>query len=83
MTLADYGISCEGGACSVRIAPLSPDEIAALIIEVQRGWLWRGEPGKEAEDESWARSKLSPLAARLGVDPALILISPALAAWWS
>jgi hypothetical protein len=41
----------------------------------------RGRAGMEQGDESFWRARVVPLAARLGVEPGLILISPALARW--
>jgi hypothetical protein len=49
---------------------------------VQRGWSLRGRGLDMAlGDESYMRARVEPLAARLGVEPGLILISPALARW--
>lgn len=55
---------------------------AIEIDEVQRGWSLRGRGLDMAlGDESYMRARVEPLAARLGVEPGLILISPALARW--
>ena len=58
-------------------------EVSAVEIdEIQRGWSLRGR-GLDMVfgDESYMRARVAPLAARLGVEPGLLLISPALARW--
>ncbi len=56
--------------------------VEAKIDEVQRGWSLRGR-GLDMifGDASYMRARVAPLAARLGVEPGLLLISPALARW--
>ena len=58
-------------------------EVSAVEIdEIQRGWSLRGRGLDMAlGDESYMRARVDPLAARLGVEPGLLLISPALARW--
>ena len=58
-------------------------EVSAIEIdEVQRGWSLRGRgPRYHLGDASYVRLRVAPLAARLGVEPGLLLISPALARW--
>jgi len=81
MTLSDFGVTdCPGGVCRVDFSrhPVSEGEITAL----QRAWMLRGRAGMEQGDESFWRARVVPLAARLGVEPGLILISSALVRWW-
>ena len=78
-TLSDFGATCEGGVCRVDFShrPVTEDEIAAL----QRAWMLRGRAGMGQGDESFWRARVAPLAARLGVEPGMILISPMLQGW--
>jgi hypothetical protein len=79
-TLAAFGAAeCPNGACSVDFLrrPVSEDEIR----DVQGAWMLRGRRGMELGDESFWRARVLPLAARLGVEPGLILIAPMLARW--
>ena len=81
MTLSDFGVTdCPGGVCRVDFSnrPVTEDEITAL----QRAWMLRGRAGMEQGDESFWRARVVPLAARVGVEPGLILISSALVRWW-
>jgi hypothetical protein len=58
-------------------------EVSAIEIdEVQRGWSLRGR-GRDMVfgDASYMRARVEPLAARLGVEPGLLLIGPMLARW--
>ena len=75
MNLSDFGV------CGTSREPVEP--VSAIEIdEVQRGWSLRGRGLDMAlGDESYMRARVAPLAARLGVEPGLILISPALARW--
>ena len=73
-SLSDFGAACR---VDFSRRPVSEDEIAAL----QRAWMLRGRQGMDQGDESFWRAKVVPLATRLGVEPGLILISPALARW--
>lgn len=80
MSLSDYGIIvCEGNACRVDFSrrPVTEDEITAL----QRAWMLRGRQGMDQGDESFWRARVEPLAARLGVEPGILLIGPMLARW--
>ena len=80
MTLRDFGVVvCEGNACRVDFSnrPVTEDEITAL----QRAWMLRGRAGMEQGDESFWRARVVPLAARLGVEPGILLIGPMLARW--
>lgn len=58
-------------------------EVSSIEIdEVQRGWSLRGRgPRYHLGDASYMRARVEPLAARLGVEPGMLLISPALARW--
>ena len=78
-TLSDFCTACEGGVCRVDFSryPVSEDEIAAL----QRAWMLRGRRGMDQGDESFWRARVAPLAARLGVEPGLLLIGPMLVRW--
>ena len=78
-TLSDFGAACEGGSCRVDFSrlPVTEDEITAL----QRAWMLRGRWGMDQGDESFVRARVKPLAARLGVEPGLLLIGPMLARW--
>lgn len=79
MTLRDFGVVvCEGNACRVDFQRQpTEDDVTAL----QRAWMLRGRQGMDQGDESFWRARVEPLAARLGVEPGLLLISPALARW--
>ena len=57
--------------------PVTEDEITAL----QRAWLLRGRSELALGDESFWRARVEPLAARMGVEPGLLLIAPMLARW--
>jgi len=79
-TLSDFGVTdCPGGVCRVDFSrlPVTEDEITAL----QRAWMLRGRRGMDQGDESFVRARVVPLAARLGVEPGLLLIGPMLAKW--
>ncbi|MDD5049905.1 MAG: hypothetical protein PHH09_13345 [Methanoregulaceae archaeon] len=75
MNLSDFGV------CGTSREPVEP--VSAIEIdEVQRGWSLRGRGLDMAlGDASYVRARVEPLAARLGVEPGLLLISPALARW--
>jgi len=72
-------IACEGGSCRVDFSrrPVTEDEITTL----QRAWLLRGRSELALGDESFWRARVEPLAARMGVEPGLLLIAPMLARW--
>ena len=78
-TLSDFGAACEGDACRVDFSrrPVTENEITAL----QRAWMLRGRQGMDQGDESFWRARVEPLAAILGVEPGLVLISPMLQRW--
>jgi hypothetical protein len=78
-TLSDFGAACEGGACRVDFSrrPVAEDE----ITDLRRAWMFRGRPGMDLGDESFWRARVEPLAARLGVQPGLVLIAPMLWRW--
>jgi hypothetical protein len=42
---------------------------------------FRGRREMDQGDESFVRARVEPLAARLGVEPGMILISPMLQGW--
>ena len=74
MNLSDFGVC---GTSREPVEPVSEDEITAL----QRAWMLRGRRGMDQGDESFWRARVEPLAARLGVEPGLLLIGPMLARW--
>ena len=78
--LSSHGVVvCDGNVCRVDFSrcPVAEDEIAIL----QRAWMLRGRSELVLGDESFWRARVEPLAARMGVEPGLLLIAPMLARW--